>query len=246
MDGTMTSTPMNDQQKLVVVTGAAQGVGRSTSLSLVRDHGCDVLAVSRNEASLATLVEEAKAGPGQLTALALDITTDNAVASLLDHIGDRRVHALVNNAGLLIKRPFGSWSDDDLQRLFATNVFAPLKLVQALVVRLGGDPPGHVVNIGSMGGYQGSVKFPGLLAYSASKAALANITECLAEELKDKGVRCNCLCLGSVDTAMLRDAFPDYTAPVDSDTMGKYIARFALEGHALFNGKVLPVAVGTP
>ena len=79
----------------------------------VRDHACDVLAVSRNEASLATLVEESKAGPGQLTALALDITADNAAASLLDHIGDRRVHALVNNAGLLIKRPFGSWTDDD-------------------------------------------------------------------------------------------------------------------------------------
>ena len=57
---------------------------------------------------------------------------------------------------------------------------------------------------------------------------------CLAEELKDKGVRCNCLCLGSVDPPYDgRDAFPGYTAPVDSDTMGNYVARFALEGHTL-------------
>ena len=97
-----------------------------------------------------------------------------------------------------------------------------------------------------MGGFQGSVKFPGMAAYSASKAALANLTECLAEELKDRQVRCNCLCLGAVDTDMLREAFPGYTAPVGPDEVGNYLARFVVEGHNFYNGKVLPFAVSTP
>jgi len=75
-----------------------------------------------------------------------------------------------------------------------------------------------------MGGFQGSSKFPGLSAYSASKAALANLTECLAEELKDSGISVNCLALGAVQTEMLATAFPGYQAPVAKEDMGKFVA----------------------
>src|SRR5690606_37581299 len=112
---------------------------------------------------------------------------------------------------------------------------------QALAPQLKGDPPGHVVHIGSMGGFQDSVKFPSLAAYSASKAALACLAQCLAEEFKDQGVRSNCLAIGAAGTEMLRTAFPDYDAPVSAAAMGAYVARFAVEGHHWFNGKVLPV-----
>jgi NAD(P)-dependent dehydrogenase (short-subunit alcohol dehydrogenase family) len=97
-----------------------------------------------------------------------------------------------------------------------------------------------------MGGFQGSAKFVGLSAYSASKAALHNFTECLAEELKEKKISVNCLALGSAQTEMLEKAFPGYESPVMAFEMGKYIADFALTGHKFFNGKVLPVAVTTP
>ena len=104
----------------------------------------------------------------------------------------------------------------------------------------------HIVNIGSMGGFQGSVKFPGLAAYSASKAALHTLTECLAFELADQGIKVNCLALGSAQTEMLEKAFPGYESPVMAFEMGKYIADFARTGHKFFNGKTLPVAVTTP
>lgn len=97
-----------------------------------------------------------------------------------------------------------------------------------------------------MGGFQDSIKFQGLAAYSASKAALACMAQCLAEEFKDRGIRSNCLALGAADTDMLRAAFPGFKAPVSAETMGIYVARFALEGHKLFNGKVLPVSSSTP
>ena len=103
-----------------------------------------------------------------------------------------------------------------------------------------------MVDIVLDGQAQGSSKFPGLSAYSASKAALPVLSECLAEELKDRQVVSNCLCLGAVDTDMLRAAFPGYQAPTSSDEMGAFIADFALNGHRYFNGKTLPVAISTP
>ena len=104
----------------------------------------------------------------------------------------------------------------------------------------------HVVNIGSMGGVQGSVKFPGLSAYSSSKAALANLTECLAEEYKETPIRFNCLALGSVNTEMLKDAFPGFEGSNEPNEMAKFIKEFALTGYKFYNGKVLPVATSTP
>jgi len=97
-----------------------------------------------------------------------------------------------------------------------------------------------------MGGFQGSVKFKGLSYYSASKAAIACLTECLATEFADSGISVNCLALGAVQTEMLNEAFPGYKAPVDSLQMAEYITDFALRGHKVFNGKILPVAMSTP
>jgi len=104
----------------------------------------------------------------------------------------------------------------------------------------------HIVNISSMGGFQGSAKYAGLSYYSASKAALACLTECLANEFKEYGISMNCLALGSVQTEMFEEAFPGYKAPVDVKQMAEFISGFALTGHKFFNGKILPVAVGNP
>ena len=104
----------------------------------------------------------------------------------------------------------------------------------------------HVVIIGSMGGLQGSKKFPGLSAYSAAKGALAILTECLAEEWKQVGISVNCLCLGAVNTEMLDEAFPGYKAPVNAADMARFIGDFALSAHDFMNGRILPVALSDP
>lgn len=233
------------ERPLALVTGAGKGVGRATAIELARSFGYEVLALSRNADDLRSLQAELGA-EAVLTPLALDLGAEDMAGRLTAELAGRPLQVVVNNAGLLIKRALGEWTSADMHALFRTNVFAPVALVQAVLPSLRAAPWAHVVNIGSMGGYQGSVKFPGLLMYSASKAALANATECLAEELKGSAVRVNCLCLGSVDTAMLRAAFPDFRAPVSSLAMGSYVARFAVEGHKFFNGKVLPVAATTP
>jgi short-subunit dehydrogenase len=105
---------------------------------------------------------------------------------------------------------------------------------------------GHIVNIGSMGGFQGSVKFPGLSVYSSSKAAVASFTECLAEELKDTQIKVNCLALGAAQTEMLASAFPGYKAPISAEKMAEFIADFSLKAHQWINGKIIPVSLSTP
>jgi len=231
------------EEGMVIVTGASRGVGRATALALCQVHKVPVLAIARDEEALAQLIG---AGEGCMEGLALDLAETEAAARVKAHVAGRRVRGLVHNAGLLHNRPMGEHKRADLEKLYAVNVLAPLELSQALVPELAGDPPGHILHIGSMGGFQDSAKFPGLVAYSASKAALACMAQCLAEEFKEHGIRSNCLALGAVDTDMLRAAFPGFKAPVTAEAMGAYVSEFVLNGHKLFNGKVLPVAVTTP
>ena len=234
------------EESIIIVTGASRGVGRETVISLVRDHGKEVLAIARSAQALDALSAELKDAPGRLRTLTADLTSSRLPEDLSEALGERRVSALVNNAGLLLKRDFGQWTAEDMDHLYQVNVVVPLLLVQVLLDRFTGTPTAHVVNIGSMGGVRGTTKFTGLLGYSVSKGGLVTLTECLAEELKERGVRVNCLSLGAVDTEMLREAFPGFEAQVSAAQVGAFVAQFSLEGHNLFNGKVLEVALGTP
>jgi NAD(P)-dependent dehydrogenase (short-subunit alcohol dehydrogenase family) len=151
---------------------------------------------------------------------------------------------VVHNAGLLEKNTPGRWDEALARRMFEVNFWAPLRLTYAWLPYL---PAGsHIVNIGSMGGFQGSAKFPGLSHYSASKAALACWTECLATELTSHGIYVNCLALGSADTDMLHRAFPGYQSPVSPETVAGFIIDFARTAPGVINGKVIPVAATTP
>lgn len=235
---------MEGKDRLVLVTGAGKGVGFATVVALLAQPDVRVIAVSR---SIGALKELAQGSDGAgLEVMELDLLVSDACTRIRSAVGGRRLNGLVHNAGLLHHVPMGGHHRSDLERLFATNVLLPLEISQALVAELAGDPPGHIVHIGSMGGFQDAAKFAGLVAYSASKAALACMSQCLAEEFKDRGIHSNCLALGAVDTDMLKAAFPAFQAPVTAKDMGAYVAEFTLTGHKLFNGKVLPVAVTTP
>lgn len=170
---------------------------------------------------------------------------------LIDRIrlffGGEGIDVIVNNAGCLTAKGFDDITYTDLEAVFAINFFSAVGMLQDLKCMLGrNERATHVVNIGSMGGFQGSVKFPGLLVYSASKAALASLTESLAVEWAEDNIRVNCLSLGAVDTSMLHTAFPGVKASVSAGEMARYIADFALNSHLFFNGKIIPVSSTTP
>jgi 3-oxoacyl-[acyl-carrier protein] reductase len=232
----------------IIITGTSRGIGYDTALELCADSNNKILAISRSAIKQELLIKNAikKNKNHQLQTLRADIT-DSDLSAISDSISDwEKVDLLINNAGQLASGPFETLTDVVWKNMFDVNLFGPVKLINLLLPKLEAARGAHIVNLGSMGGFQGSSKFPGLSAYSASKAALANLTECLAEEFKDKKISVNCLCLGAVNTEMLAAAFPGYKAPLDSHQMANFLAWFGLNGHTFFNGKILPVSVSTP
>jgi NAD(P)-dependent dehydrogenase (short-subunit alcohol dehydrogenase family) len=232
----------------IIITGASSGVGFEAVIELALSGKHKVLALARSQEKLERLLDIAhNLNPESVIyAVAFDIVHDD-YHSLQQFIAanfDNRVDVLINNAGVLINKPFTELLETDFVEMLQSNFMGHVRMIQGVINLM---PQGsHIVNIGSMGAYQGSAKFPGLSAYSASKAALHTLTECLAQEFAQNDVKVNCLALGSAQTEMLEKAFPGYESPVMAFQMGKYIADFAVSGHQFFNGKVLPVALTTP
>jgi len=221
--------------KRVIVTGASRGIGRAL-VDRFLDLGHEVWALSRN-------TDELKNIKGIHT-VSIDLSDEQQIVDWVQSCGVDHFDAVINNAGMLINKPFAETTYADFEAVYRVNVFGAAQLIRHLLPLLSTDS--HILNISSMGGVNGTTKFPGLAAYSSSKGALGILTELLAEEFKDNGPRCNALALGAVQTEMLAEAFPDYKAPVSAAQMATYIADFSLNGHHLYNGKVLPISQSTP
>ena len=230
----------------IIVTGASKGIGYATAKLMANDKDNKVIVISRDGAKLEQLAGQA--GAGNIIPIVFDLTgtAERYEAELKKAIAEHieRVDVLINNAGYLVNMPFEDLKEEDLEQVFGVNLFSIVKLTQILLPLMGGDRPSHIVNIGSMGGYHQSKKFVGLSAYSASKGAVATLSECMAEEFLEKHISVNCLALGAVQTEMLTKAFPGYEAPVQATEMAQYIAKFALKGMYEFNGQVIPVELG--
>ena len=226
----------------VIVTGASKGIGRELVRIFAADERVNtVFALSRDAGKLSKFKNP------KIKALPFDLTSGNfkmLVGKIKAHAAT--IDALVNNAGTLVNKAFEKISAEELRAVYESNVFGAFRLTQAMLPLLKRSKHAHVLNISSMGGFQGSAKFKGLSAYSSSKGALAILSECLAEELREKNISVNCLCLGAVQTEMLNKAFPGYKAPLNAKQMAGFIADFTMNGHRYFNGKILPVSLSTP
>lgn len=223
----------------VIITGASRGIGfELCRLFSEEDH--EVWALSRNIKPL-----EATAYKG-VAPIAFDISKERDITVLQSKLeaSGILIDILIHNAGSLINKPFKETAISDFESVYAVNVFGVARLTQAVLPFM--NPKGHIVTISSMGGVQGSAKFPGLAAYSSSKGAVITLSELLAEEYKETGPAFNVLALGAVQTEMLEEAFPGYKAPMTAAEMAEYIKNFSMQGHRWYNGKVLPVSKSTP
>jgi NAD(P)-dependent dehydrogenase (short-subunit alcohol dehydrogenase family) len=232
----------------IIVTGASRGIGFELAKKFAADSSNKVFAFSRNKEKLEKLAAEIKTenASANIFCKDFDLNTGNIQAVLLPFILGKvgAVDILINNAGLLINKAFPDLTDNDFDQVFSVNLKSAFRLTRELLPYFSVNS--HVVNITSMGGVQGSVKFPGLSLYSASKGALGILTECLAEELKDRNIKVNALAIGAVQTEMLSEAFPGYEAPLSASEIAEFIYDFAIKGHSFFNGKILPVSSSTP
>ena len=228
--------------KTAIVTGASRGIGYQTCLELA-NNDCRVFAIARSTDALKKLAEKK---PERIIPYPADLTSEKTVEELCDFVASEftNVDILINNAGALVNKPFNQLTLEDWQHMLDINLLANVRLTKSLLPLF--SESSHIVNISSMGGFQGSDKFPGLASYSVAKGAVSILSECLAAELADNKISVNALCLGAVQTEMLEEAFPGFDAPVSPEKMGKYIADFALNGSSFYNGKVLPVALDNP
>jgi len=235
----------------IVITGASRGIGYQLAKIFANNENNTVLAIARSKEQLNELKNECirQELRSKLKPIEFDIENPQNVKNELknkisQHIDNLDI--LINNAGYLVNKPFEDVEIDEIQKMFHINTISHAVLIQEMIPLLKMSKASHVVNISSMGGFQGSSKFPGLSFYSSSKSAIASLTECLAEEFKNENIRFNALALGAVNTEMLKEAFPTVTAPLNASEMAEFIHDFAINGSKYYNGKILPVSLSTP
>ena len=223
--------------KNVIITGSSSGIGLEL-VKIFNDKGFKVISLSRSNLPVKSL--------NQVKHINFDITKEESIEKLIGIVNEEfgKIDILINNAGKLINKPFNKLSKQDFYSVFDVNVFSVVSLIQKLLPFFKKDS--HVVNISSIGGLIGSSKFPGLSAYSSSKGALNILTEVLATEYLESGPKFNSLSLGSVNTPMLEEAFPGYSAQVSPKDMASFIFNFATTASNIFNGKVIPVSSTNP
>jgi short-subunit dehydrogenase len=229
----------------ILINGASRGIGKATALRLAAKEWNNLIVTGRDIDSLRSLSDDTEFS--NIVCFELDITKqDERLKTLKNYLKqeNRGIDILINCAGYLRKSLFVDSDAEAAREMMESNFFGPVLFIKSILLHM--NRGSHIVNLGSMGGFQGSVKFPGLSWYSASKAALASVTESLAPELSEFGISVNCICPGAVQTEMLEEAFPGYKAPLSADEMAFFLADFAVNGHRFFNGKVLPVSLSTP
>ncbi|KGO89284.1 SDR family NAD(P)-dependent oxidoreductase [Flavobacterium suncheonense] len=224
--------------KKIIITGTSRGIGYELALQFAAA-GHQVLAVSRK-------IPNGLTGNPNITCLSVDLSSEEDLKQVDRFIASawKQVDILIHNAGSLLNKPFGEITPEEFENVYKVNVFGVANLTRICLPYL--QTGSHVVTISSMGGIQGSMKFPGLSAYSSSKGAVITLSELLAEEYKERGISFNVLALGAVQTEMLEEAFPGYEAPIKPKEMADYIFNFALTGNKYYNGKVLQVSSTTP
>ncbi len=232
----------------IVITGTSKGIGVEIVKILCKHKGNHIVAISRSGDGLRRLVNECtKINPdAKILPAEFDLSQYEFYPFLFQKIERFFLHCdiLINNAGKLYNKSIEKTDPQDFDDIFNINVKSVFFLSQLLLPIM--STGAHILNIGSIGGIQGSKKFAGLSAYSASKGAVAVLSEALAEELKERGIRVNCLALGAVQTEMFEKAFPGQKALQSPPQIAQFVVDFALTGHKFMNGKIIPVSLSVP
>lgn len=229
-------------KKNIIVVGASRGIGKELA-KVHLQKGNNVLAIARNEEKLKELIPYENQSKLQYLALDIsDYSSLNQIQFVIDNW--EKVDVLYNNAGFLVNKSFPEITETEVDYSLAINFKAPFRIIQLVLNKM--NKNSHIVNITTMGAVQGSVKFPGLAAYSSSKAGIAILTELLAQEFSENHPKINCIALGAVQTEMLEEAFPGYKAPLTAEEMADYLYEFGMNAQKYQNGKIIQLSLSTP
>lgn len=217
--------------KTILVTAAGQGIGRASAIALAAE-GARVIATDRDAGLLRGL-------DGMETA-ALDVTDAGAIAATAGRVG--RLDGLFNCAGMVAQGSLLDLTDEDWDRSVALNVTAMMRLTRAVLPgmldRAAETGTASILNMASMAS---SIKgFVNRTAYGATKAAVIGLTKAIAADFVGRGIRCNALCPGTVDTPSLRGRIAAAADPAQAER--DFIARQPM-GRLATVGDITPMVV---
>jgi NAD(P)-dependent dehydrogenase (short-subunit alcohol dehydrogenase family) len=195
----MTPQDAGLEGKRILVTGAARGLGRATSLWMAA-MGADVIAADLQDCS-----ETAADGGGRVTPLRIDLADVASSCRILDGIGaEKPVYGLVNAAAILLRRPLAELSEEDMAKQIAVNQTGAFFLARACLSQMiAAGQGGRIVMFTSQGAFSGG--YHGSVTYSMTKAAVTALVKALARDGAPHGVTVNAIAPGAADTPMLRD-----------------------------------------
>jgi short-subunit dehydrogenase len=206
---------MNVNQKVIVVTGAGNGMGRETALELLR-RGATVAAVDISQSALSETITLANASANRISTHVVDITNLEQVKALPAAViaAHGTVDGLINVAGIIHKfRKVNDLSYDEIHRVMNVNYFGTVHMVKEFLPHLLQRPAAQILNIASMGGY---LPVPGQTIYCSSKAAVKLFTEGLRAELTGTNVGVNVLFPGAIATNISVNSGAATQAEVDA------------------------------
>lgn len=193
------NNPFTIEGKTILVTGATSGIGRATAITSAQ-LGARVIAVGRNQERLETLLLELNALDAAHLTIQCDLTDEAQVQGLLEKVP--AVDGLACCAGVAEMKPFAFVTEEDVERVFKVNCFAPVMLVNKLLKAKKLNKGGSVVFVSSVDGPK--VVHAGNSVYSGSKSALVGLARNMAIDLASKKIRVNCVLPGTTDTPMIR------------------------------------------
>jgi len=189
-----------------MITGASRGLGRALALAFARE-GVSLVINSRSEDSLEPVAGEAKETGAEVLAIPADVSVEAEVERLVNESVRRfgGIDVLVNNAGVLGPRvPIEEYPEDEWRKVLDANLTAPFLLIRTVIPRM--PEGGSIINMTSGVSVEGRAEWG---AYSVSKFGLEGLTQILAAELKERGIRVNSVDPGGMRTEMRAAAYPD-------------------------------------
>ena len=215
------NTPFSVENKTILVTGATSGIGRATAITCAQ-LGARVIAVGRNQERLEALLSELNALDAAHLAIQCDLTDEAQVQTLLEAVPT--IDGVACCAGVAEMKPFAFVTEEDVERVFKVNCFAPVMLVNKLMKAKKLNKGGSVVFVSSVDGPK--VVHAGNSVYSGSKSALVGLARNMAVDLASKKIRVNCVLPGTTDTPMI------HTGSATDEMLAENAKQFPLKRFA--------------